>query len=244
MEQHSSPIPAHVAIIPDGNRRWARSRNLPTLLGHKAGFDVAIKLFETALELGINVVTIWGFSTENWQRSADEVSYLMKLYEEYALAQWRKLGDRGVQVRLAGEIDRLPASLQKALHETVDRTKDNQQLVLNICLSYGGRNELLRAINKALGDHLGSGRRGDFLRGGEEALLTEEEFSRYLDTAGLPDVDLIIRTSGEQRTSGYLPWQAAYAELYFTDVLFPDFSPVEFKKAVTWYAERQRRFGK
>lgn len=222
----------HLAVIPDGNRRWAKQRGLPTLAGHKAGFDRAIELFETALELKIEAVTIWGFSTENWQRTADEVGYLMRLYEDYALNQWRKLGDRGVQVRLAGEIDRLPKSLQHALMETVERTQNNQALILTICLSYGGRNELLRLIKKMIS-----------LSPAPE-LITEDFISRQLDTAGLPDVDLLIRTSGEQRTSGYLPWLAAYAELYFSPLFFPDFSPEELTKAVAWYGERQRRFGK
>ena len=224
--------PRHIAIIPDGNRRWAENRGLPTLLGHKTGFDAALRLFETALELGIEVVTIWGFSTENWQRSKTEVVYLMKLYEQYAKRQWRKLGDQGVQVRLAGELERLPRSLQQTLATTVERTKMNTRLVLNICLSYGGRNELVRAIKKIVA-----------LAPTPET-VTEALVEQSLDTVGLPDVDLVIRTSGEQRTSGYLPWQAAYAELYFTPVLFPDFSPDELKKAVTWYNERQRRFGK
>jgi undecaprenyl diphosphate synthase len=231
-EKTSVAGPRHIAIIPDGNRRWAKKRGLPTLAGHKTGFDTAIRLFETALELGIEVVTIWGFSTENWQRSTDEVGYLMKLYEEYAKKQWRKLGDQGVQVRLAGEIERLPQSLQKVLEETVERTKNNSRLILNICLSYGGRNELLRAVQKLVA-----------LSPAPEQ-ITEEMITNSLDTAGLPDVDLVIRTSGEQRTSGYLPWQAAYAELYFTPVLFPDFTSAELAKAVIWFGERRRRFGK
>lgn len=228
----SSSIPHHVAIIPDGNRRWAKNRGLPSIAGHRAGFQAALNLFEAAQELGIETVSIWGFSTENWQRSPIEITYLMRLYEDYALKEWQKLGDRGVQLRVSGQFDRLPASLQKSLTRIIDETKDNRAMILNVCLSYGGRDELIRAVRKLIDG------------GVKSETVSGEQFEQALDTAGLPDIDFVIRTSGEQRTSGFFPWQAAYAELYFTPVMFPDFTPDAFNKAVAWFSDRQRRFGK
>lgn len=227
-----SPTPVHIGIIPDGNRRWARSRGLPTLIGHKTGFDLTESLAQAAIEAGVKYLTIWGFSTENWNRSEEEVNYLMGLYESYAKTKWRKLADKGARFCAWGDLGRLPKSLQEALTETQESTKDNTTLVFNVCLSYGGRDDIVRGVRKVLADGL------------EPEQLTIEKFNDYLDLAGQPPLDLIIRTSGEQRLSGFLPWQGVYSELYFTPVHFPDFTPDRFAEALEWYADRERRFGK
>ena len=231
-------VPKHLAIIPDGNRRWARKRGLPTFEGHRRGFDRAIEIVKKARELGIHTVTLWAFSTENWKRTKKEVSYLMKLYEimiDKFLPEARK--DR-VKIIHLGRKDRIPQSLKKKIERAEEETKNYQAHVLNIALDYGGRDEILRAVIRMM-DHLRGGRRDS-----SEVKLTEQEFSQYLDTAGMPDPDLIIRTGGEKRLSGFMLWQCQYSELYFTKTLMPDFGPKELEKAIKDYSKRQRRFGK
>jgi len=225
-------IPQHIAIIPDGNRRWAKKRNLPTFEGHRRGFDTIVKIAKQARKMGIKILTIWGFSTENWQRSKKEVSYLMKLYElmiDLFLPEAKK---EKIKIIHLGRKDRLPKSLLQKIEKAEKETINNQKYILNIALDYGGRDELIRAIQRLAS----SGQRLEN--------LTEKSFSQYLDTAGQPDPDLIIRTGGEKRTSGFLLYQSTYSELYFTNLFMPDFGPNEFKKAIEDYSQRQRRFGK
>ena len=225
-------IPCHVAIIPDGNRRWAKTRGLPTFEGHRRGFDAIVKVARKARKMGIKVLTLWGFSTENWQRSKAEVAYLMKLYERMIdkfLPEAKKDEARIVHL---GRKDRLPKRLLKKIKEAEEVTKNNKKHILALALDYGGRDEILRAITRMTNDkkHLEK--------------LTEGRFAQFLDTAGLPDPDLIIRTSGEQRISGLFPWQAAYAEFYFEPSHCPGFTPAKFEKAIKEYSKRQRRFGR
>lgn len=228
-------VPRHVAIIPDGNRRWARERGLPIFEGHRRGFDLAVKLARQARQMGIYCLTLWGFSTENWQRSKKEVNYLMRLYGvmiDKFLPDARK--DK-VKIIHLGRKDRLPKALVKKIKEAQEATENNQKYILCIALDYGGRDEILRAIQKMLTIH----HKPFAIR-----QLNEAYFAQFLDTAGLPDPDLIIRTSGEQRLSGFLPWQTVYAELYFPSCHFPDFTPDKFTKAIEEYSRRQRRYGK
>jgi len=222
-------VPHHVAIIPDGNRRWARERGLPTLEGHRRGFTITPKLVRAARQLGIHTLTIWAFSTENWNRSEKEVKYLMKMYEWFIDKHLREAEKEGARVYHLGRKDRIPTGLAKKLAEAEERTRQNEKYVLNIALDYGGHDEILRAIGRMNG----------------EKKLTEDKFADYLDTAGqpYPDPDLVIRTSGEQRTSGLFSWQAAYAEFYFEPGHFPDFSPKKLREAIIDYGQRGRRFG-
>ena len=227
-----SVLPHHVGIIPDGNRRWAKEHGLPSFVGHQKGLEQQKALITASLALGIEMVTLWGFSTENWKRSEQEVSFLMKIFEQLALDESEGLNRRGIRIRVFGNIDQLPKSLQRILTRVIEKTQTNTKLSVNYCLSYGGRDEILRAIKRIVTEK----------KRPED--ITEEVFASYLDSAGLPDPDLVIRTSGEQRLSGFMPWQTVYSELYFAPLHFPDFSPEEFQKAIDWYGDRKRRFGK
>lgn len=222
-------VPHHVAIIPDGNRRWARERGLPAFEGHRRGFEITPKLVRAARELGIHTLTIWAFSTENWNRSETEVKYLMKMYEWFIGKHLAEAKKEGARIYHLGRKDRIPKRLAEKMARAEGETADNDKYVLNIALDYGGHDEILRAIGRMNG----------------EKKLTEDKFAEYLDTRGQPhpDPDLIIRTSGEQRTSGLFSWQAAYAEFYFEPDHFPDFSPKKLREAIIDYAQRGRRFG-
>jgi undecaprenyl diphosphate synthase len=224
-------IPAHIGIIMDGNGRWAEARGLPRVEGHRRGAERAREIITAAKEAGVKVLTLYTFSSENWQRPENEVSLLMKLLERYLKKEFNELERGNIRFQAAGEIWRLPGSIQNLIRKTEDATTNNTGMTLVAALSYGGRNEIIRAARKALAMGLSP----------EE--LTEERFSTLLDTAGLPPADLIIRTSGELRLSNFLIWQSAYAELYFTDTLWPDFSKDELMKAITEYQKRDRRFG-
>src|SRR3989344_3168636 len=201
-------IPNHIAIIPDGNRRWAKKHGLPSLEGHRRGFDVAIKIGRKIRSMGVHTLTMWAFSTENWNRTKEEVNYLMKMYETF-----------------------IEKNLKEAMKEKI---KDFNKYVLNIALDYGGRDEIIRTVKKlSTMNH-------------ELSTLSEESFNQFLDTANqpYPDPDLIIRTSGEERTSGLMIWQAAYAEYFFLKKNFPELQDEDIEKAVEEYSRRQRRFGK
>ncbi len=223
-------VPHHVAIIPDGNRRWARKRGLPTFEGHRRGFDALVGISREARKLGIKILTIWGFSTDNWKRSKKEVGYLMKLYVRMIDQFLPEAKEDGVKIIHLGRKDRLPVGLRKKMEQAETETAVNRRHILNIALDYGGRDEILRAINY-------------WLRKGKTK-LTEKRLSQLLDTAGQADPDLIIRTSGEQRISGFLIWQAAYSEFCFTKKHMPAFKRREFRQAIKEYSQRQRRFGK
>jgi len=215
----------------DGNGRWAEVRGLPRVEGHRRGVERSKEVIECAADLGLKSLTLYAFSTENWQRPSVEVTTLMKLLELYLRKELTRLMRNGIVFKAIGEIWRLPEHIQEVIKEAEDKTSSNKGMVLITALSYSGRNEIVRAVRKILS----SGMVPD--------TVTEEVFSSFLDTAGLSPPDLIIRTSGEKRISNFLLWQAAYAELYFTETLWPDFSKEEFLLAVQDYQQRERRFG-
>lgn len=227
----SGRIPEHVAIIMDGNGRWAEMRGLPRIEGHKRGAERTREVIAAAREVGVGTLTLYVFSLENWQRPDDEVSMLMKLLEFYLKKEFSELIKGGIVFRTVGEIWRLPESIQELLKDAEEKSLHNKGLNLVLALSYSGRNEIIRAVKKAIS--LGMKPEG----------MSEACFDSLLDTSGLPAPDLIIRTSGEKRISNFLLWQAAYAELYFTDTLWPDFTREEFFFALHDYQMRERRFG-
>lgn len=224
----------HIAVIPDGNRRWAKEHNIPSLEGHRKGLDVAVMLARKARALGIHTFTIWAFSTENWKRTQEEVGYLMKLYEVFIERYLQNALQDNVRLVHLGRKDRLPQSLLKKITDAEEKTKHHDQYTLNVALDYGGHDEILRAIQKM----------NEQTKTIES--LDEEAFASFLDTHDqpYPNPDLIIRTSGEQRISGFLPWQAAYSEFLFLDKYFPAMTEQDLEDAVKEYKNRQRRFGK
>ena len=224
-------VPRHVGIIIDGNRRWARRRGLPTLVGHTKGIMIVKKIVLYAQKLGIKILTVYAFSTENWKRSETEVNYLMKLFEKFIDKNIQEFHQKGTQLRYLGQLQGLPFSLQKKIKQAINLTKNNKSMIFNVALNYGGRDEIKRAIQKII------------KKGYRAEEITEDLISQNLDTKGLPDPDLIIRTSGEQRLSGFLLWQASYSELYFSKVYWPDFNEKELDRAILDYSQRQRRFG-
>ncbi|GMT47997.1 MAG: isoprenyl transferase [bacterium] len=224
-------IPRHVGVIMDGNGRWAKLRGLPRVEGHRKGAERTKELIKAAQEVGIDVLTLYAFSLENWQRPDDEVTTLMELLQLYLTRELKDLIMEGIRFRVIGDREKLPAVIQGIITEIEERTSANKGLTLVIALSYGGRDEILRAVKKAIT----GGVRPDE--------ISEERFETLLDTSGLPAVDLIIRTSGEKRLSNFLLWQGAYAEFYFTETLWPDFTREEFLCAIQDYQHRERRFG-
>jgi len=231
---NAESIPRHVAVIMDGNGRWAAERGLPRHEGHRQGVETVRSTVRNSSELGIGVLTLFAFSTENWQRPVSEVNFLMSLPGRYFDSELPELIRNNVQVRLIGDSKKLPRRVQKAVNDGSEATKNNTGMILNFALNYGSRSEIITAVNRLLED---AG------RGRVKGKVNEEIFSRYLYTAGIPDPDLLIRTSGEQRISNFLLWQLAYSELYFTDVYWPDFSKVHLLEAVYEYQKRKRRFG-
>ncbi len=224
-------LPRHVAIIMDGNGRWAVNRGLPRVAGHKRGAETVRRITEECRQLGIDVLTLYAFSDENWGRPKEEVGFLMDMLGSFLKAEIASMKSNGIRFRTIGRIERLPASVRKWVEKAMAETAENTGMILNLALSYGGRGEILEAVRR-MND-----------AGVNTKHLNDETFSSYLDTCGLPDPDLIIRTSGEKRISNFLLWQAAYAELYFTDTLWPDFSEKELHAALIDYQGRQRRFG-
>lgn len=224
-------VPTHVAIIMDGNGRWALARGLPRLAGHRAGTDNLRRVIEACVEFGISYLTIYAFSTENWGRPEEEVQGLMRILEDVIDRELGELHKQGVQLHHIGRLDRLNPVLRKKVIQAVELTKDNTRLVLNVAFNYGGRDEIVCAIQHIIED------------GVEAEDVTDELVNRYLFTAGVPDPDLIIRTSGELRGSNFLIWQGAYSEWYFTPTYWPDFGREELLKAVQEFAHRQRRYG-
>jgi undecaprenyl diphosphate synthase len=228
-------LPVHVAIIMDGNGRWATEQNLPRREGHRQGVETVRSVVRFSNEIGIKVLTLFAFSTENWQRPAWEVNYLMGLPEKYFQTEMPELMRNNVRVRLIGDAGRLPRKVQKAVRDGSEETKNNTGMILNFALNYGSRSEILAAVSNLLND-AGNGK--------ITQPVTEKLFSTYLYTSGLPDPDLLIRTSGEKRISNFLLWQLAYSELWFTDVYWPDFSRLHLLEAVYDYQMRKRRYGK
>ena len=228
-------IPKHVALILDGNGRWAKKRGLPRSMGHKEGCVTVEKTVEIAARMGIEYLTVYGFSTENWKRSAEEVGALMQLFRFYMVRLLKVASANNVRVKMIGDRTRFDRDIIDGINRLESETKDNTGLTFVIAVNYGGRDEILRAA-QAWGRDLLAGRQ-------TVEDLTDEAFSRYLDSRGVPDPDLIIRPSGELRLSNFLLWQAAYAEFYFTDVLWPDFSNEELLRAIADFQGRKRRFG-
>lgn len=232
-------VPSHIGVIMDGNGRWAKKRLQPRVMGHKAGMDALQEVTLKASELGVKVLTVYAFSTENWSRPEEEVRFIMKLPIEFFDKYVPKLHANNIKVELMGELERLPKDTLEALERAIHLTKDNTGLVLNFALNYGGRSELTLAV-KAIAEQVASGKLS-------ASAITEELISDHLMTAKLDktyrEPDLIIRTSGEERLSNFLPWQSAYSEFYFTDVLWPDFKATELEEALTEYSRRHRRFG-
>ncbi len=228
-------IPRHIAIIMDGNGRWAEKRHLPRVIGHQRGVDVVQKVVTECRHLGVGCLTLYAFSSENWKRPEEEVAALMGLLGRYLRSELSVLLDQGIRLRVIGEMDRLPGEIRKVLNETMARTADHDGMILTLALSYGGRNEMVRAFGKLAA----AVQEGQVL----PAQIDEAMIANALDTAGLPDPDLLIRTSGEMRISNFLLWQLAYTELYFTKVLWPDFTLEELQRAISVYSQRQRRFG-
>jgi undecaprenyl diphosphate synthase len=224
-------IPNHVAIIMDGNGRWAARRGLPRVAGHERGTDNIRPITFAAGELGIKYLTLWAFSTENWRRPADEIEGIMRILGEVIERETEELHRQGAQLRHIGSLDGLDPELRQSVLDAIDLTRNNDKLVLTLAFNYGGRQEIAHAIQSIVASGIRS----------EE--ITDEVISRYLYTRDLPDPDLVIRTSGEYRMSNFLLWQAAYAELFFSPVLWPDFGPDELKEAVRDYGRRERRFG-
>jgi len=228
-------IPAHVAIIMDGNGRWAQSRNLPHMAGHNAGMLTMKEIVKASSSLGVKHLTVYAFSTENWKRSTEEVSGIFKLLILYIEKELRELHENNVKVKILGDYERLPKEAVKSLERSLKTTRDNTGLQFNIALNYGGRDEILRSV-KTLARELEKGSWNS-----EE--ITEDMIAENLYTSGIPDPDLIIRTSGELRLSNYLLWQSAYSEFVFTDILWPDFSRDEYEKTIEIFQNRKRRFG-
>ena len=225
-------IPRHVAIIMDGNGRWARARGQPRLAGHRAGTRNIRRVLRACASCGVEVLTIYAFSTENWGRPSAEVRGLMRLLEQALTEQLAELHAEGVQIRHSGSLERVSESLSKAIQEALELTKDNQRIILNVAFNYGGRAEIMNAVRRIIADGVAA----------EE--VNEDLFTGYLHTAGLPDPDLIIRTAGEMRLSNFLIWQGAYAEYYSIPTYWPDFDQEELRKALEAYAARERRFGR
>ncbi len=221
-------FPQHVAVIMDGNGRWAERRGLPRLSGHKKGFEAFLDLVENCNNAGIRYLTVYAFSTENWKRSAEEVGALMNLMTMAMKKYISDLNERNIRCRVIGDMSFFSESMRKAIAESTSKTSQNTGMELAVAVSYGGRNELVRAVKKLQDNGLE---------------LNEENLSACLDTAGMPDPDLVIRTSGEYRTSNFLMWQSAYSEYWFTDVLWPDFGKKELEMALAGYSGRKRRFG-
>lgn len=232
-------MPAHVAIIMDGNGRWAKGKKLPRAAGHNAGMKTMKKIVDHSDKLGIKYLTVYAFSTENWKRSIAEVTGIFKLLVTYVNSELQELVANNVKVKVLGDYSKIPADAKKSLEKTLEKTKDNTGLQFNIALNYGGRDEIRRAVT-AMGEKIKEGSL-------EPEDVTEELIGQYLFTgsreADTPDPELVIRTSGEMRLSNFLLWQTAYSELVFTDVLWPDFTPEEYEKAICQYQNRDRRFG-
>lgn len=232
-------MPRHVAIIMDGNGRWAKQRNLPRAAGHNAGMKTMKKIVDHSDKLGIQYLTVYAFSTENWKRSVAEVTGIFKLLVTYVNSELKELIANNVKVTVLGDYSKIPEDARESLEKTLRETKDNTGLQFNIALNYGGRDEIRRAVC-AIGQQV---KEGDL----QPEDITEELISSHLFTgtlhADVPDPELVIRTSGELRLSNYLLWQSAYSELVFTDVLWPDFSKEEYEKAIMEYQSRDRRFG-
>jgi undecaprenyl diphosphate synthase len=234
-QPENAPIPRHVAIIMDGNGRWAAARHLPRVAGHRAGAQAVRRAIEAAIRAGVEWLTLYAFSSENWQRPNDEVTDLTGLLRHYLRTEVAELHSERVRLRTIGDRSRFGPEIVRELHQAEHLTRNNTRLNLTVALSYGGRSEIVAAA-QAIAAAAAAGRL-------DPATITEETFSQHLFTVGMPDPDLVIRTSGERRVSNFLLWQSAYAEFLFPEVLWPDFSQLHFDSALADFAQRERRFG-
>ena len=236
MAEENLKIPEHIAIIMDGNGRWARKHALGRISGHKKGAEAVRTVTETCRELGVKYLTLYAFSVDNWSRPAAEVNALMNLLAQYLTSEQAEMRKNGIRLNIIGDISRIKPAICKKLTEVMKKTSDSQKLVLTLALNYGGRDDMIEAIKLFYKD----------IRAEKYSIddLTKDLFESYLSTATIPDPDLLIRTSGEYRLSNFLLWQAAYSELYFTDVLWPDFGRVDLLSAIGDFQRRERRFGK
>jgi len=224
-------VPCHIAIIPDGNRRWAKNNLLPAEKGHLAGADSVVRIVRAAKELGIKVLSLYAFSTENWKRPTKEIDYLMKIIQEYLLSYQEKLIEYNIRLSVIGRLDTLPESLKAAIEQTIERTCKCSGFDLVLAINYGGRDEIVRAICRMISNKM------------TPEDISEETISAHLDTRLWPDPDLVIRTSGEKRLSNFLLWQSSYSEVYVDNVAWPDFTPKHLLQAVCDYQTRERRLG-
>ena len=224
----------HIAFIMDGNGRWAKARHLPRHLGHKAGCDRVTEIYEECVAMGIKAMSLYAFSTENWNRPKDEINHLFNYLEIFFKKEIKRMIKDGTRILASGDLSRLPVKTQKVVYDAIERTKDGKNFTFNICLNYGGKAEIVRAA-KLFAE--------DVQNGKDINSLTEEEFERYLYTNDLPPVDLLVRTSGEQRISNYMLWQLAYSEFIFTPTPWPDFTREELHKCIVEFNSRNRRYG-
>jgi len=232
MTKASENIPQHIAIILDGNRRWARAKGLPSLAGHKKGAEQVRTILKHAQKIGVKIFTVYAFSMENWNRTTEEVGYLMELLVDFIDSHIEEMKNKGVRFVHLGSRDNLSEKVLGKIDMAVSQTASNGKIIFCMALNYGGHDEIVRAVKKIMSENIPA------------AQITPETITGHLDTAGLPDPDLIIRTSGEQRLSGFLPWQGTYSELYFAPCYWPDFDARELDKAVAEYQSRKRRYGK
>lgn len=228
-------LPNHIAIILDGNGRWARSKGMPRSYGHVVGCDNLEKMCNIICDMGVRYLTVYAFSTENWKRSQEEIKVLMNLFRRYLKRCERSARKNQMRVKIIGDPEGLDPDIRKSIHELEDMSKNYDRMFFQIALNYGSRDEILRGVTRLAED----ARQGKI----PEGKVSEQLFEAYLDTAGIPDPDLLIRTSGEQRLSNWMLWQLAYTEFYFTDVLWPDFNKKELIRAIEYYNTRERRFG-
>lgn len=229
-------LPQHVAVIMDGNGRWAKRQGLPRIMGHKRGVDALKDLLRCCQDWGIQALTAYAFSTENWKRPQEEVDFLMTLFQRVLRQELREMVEENVQIKFVGNLQELPRSLQQEISRSMEETKDNRGIRFSVATNYGGRQEILQAC-QAIAKLVQQG----LLQPNE---INEQVFESHLYTAGITDPDLLIRTSGEMRLSNFLLWQMAYGEIYITDALWPDFNRAEFHRALCAYQQRERRFGK
>ncbi|MFC1651758.1 polyprenyl diphosphate synthase [Patescibacteria group bacterium] len=227
-------LPKHIAIIMDGNRRWAKKQGMFALLGHEAGIKSLRSIRNVVLGKGIKYLTVWAFSTENWKRDQKEVQGLLKLFEKYLQdeKEMKDLEDNNVKLKIIGDLEKFPQNVQELSEKVMERLKNGKKLILTVAMSYGGRDEIKRMVKKIVENNISPDQ------------ITEETINKNLYTGFLPDPELIIRTGGNKRLSGLMPWQSGYSELYFTDILWPDFKPEDFQKALDWFSEQKRNFGK
>ncbi len=247
MNKFPTSTPIHIAVIMDGNRRWAAEKHLPALAGHKKVTDDILEpLIEYASTRGIKYMTFWAWSTENWHRDKYEVQGIMKLFKHVIKRRWQRLHEKGVRVKIIGDISQFDTEIKDGLTTLIEKTKANQKITVIFALNYGGRDEIVRAINQVISDKKQVTSNENFQKPvtSYEFLVTENEFANHLDTAQIPDPEIIVRPGKEKRLSGFMLWQCAYSELYFVDWYMPDFTPQKLDEILTDFSQRQRRFGR